>query len=127
MFALWQVAEGMGLSNADSRENIASFLERNPGLSFVAYDGDRLVGTILCGHDGRRGYLYHLAVSVSHRHQGIGRDLATRSLSALRQGNIDKCHIFVYKENQGAIAFWDCIGWIERIELIIMSKMTSDD
>ncbi len=126
MRTLWQVSNGVGLSNADSCENITSFLKRNPGLNFVAYDGEQLVGTILCGHDGRRGYLYHLAVWASHQRRGIGRDLADRALSVLYRQKIDKCHIFVFKENQEAIAFWKHIGWTERIELIIMSTMTSE-
>lgn len=124
MFALWQILEGIGLSDADSRDHIAAYLQRNPGLSFVACDGDQLVGTVLGGHDGRRGYLHHLAVSTSHRHQGIGRKLAEHALVALRQHGIDKCHIFVIKNNYEALAFWKQIGWQERIDLILMSKMT---
>ena len=126
MIALWEVSQGVELSNADSRENIASFLQRNPGLSFVACDGRQLVGTVLCGHDGRRGYLHHLAVSESHRYQGIGRKLVDHALAMLQQRAIDKCHIFVVKNNREAIAFWEQIGWKDRVEeLIMMSKMTS--
>lgn len=126
ILALWQVSQGVELSNADSRENIEAFLLRNPGLSFVACDGPHIVGTVLCGHDGRRGYLHHLAVSKTHRCQGIGRRLASQALAALRQQAIDKCHIFVVKNNCEAITFWKRIGWKERVdELILMSKMTS--
>jgi putative acetyltransferase len=125
MIALWQESDGVELSNADSRENIAYFLERNPGLSLVAYHEEQLVGTVLCGHDGRRGYLHHLAVSVSHRRQGIGQELARRTLACLKQKDIDKCHIFVVKKNREGIAFWKQTGWEERVTLVLMSKMTS--
>lgn len=74
VLALWRSSEGIGLSDADSRENIARFLERNPGLSFVAYDGQELIGAVLCGYDGRRGYIHHLAVAESHRRRRLGRE-----------------------------------------------------
>ena len=75
ILTLWQRTPGLGLSNADSREGIRSFLERNPGLCFVCQEGERLIGTILCGHDARRGYIYHLAVDEAYRKRGIGRQL----------------------------------------------------
>ncbi len=125
MLSLWQISKGVGLSHADSEENIAAFLQRNPHLSFVAYGGEQLVGTMLCGHDGRRGYLHHLAVHPSYQDHGIGKDLVTHSLAALRQENIEKCHIFVFKENQDALTFWERIGWTTRVELQMMSQMTS--
>jgi len=122
--ALWQRTEGMGLRPADAPEHIARYLERNPGLSFVAREGDRLVGTVLCGHDGRRGYLQHLAVDRAYRRQGIGRALVERVLEALRAQNINKCHLFVIKENEAAIAFWQHIGWFVRDDLVTMSHFT---
>ena len=73
---LWCSAEGIGLSSADSRPEIEHYLERNPGMSFVARDDGQIVGAALCGHDGRRGYLHHLAVAQSHRRRGIGTALA---------------------------------------------------
>ncbi|MFQ5400508.1 MAG: GNAT family N-acetyltransferase [Anaerolineae bacterium] len=121
---LWQVAEGVGLSRSDTKESVARFLERNPGLSFVAHDGGRTVGAVLCGHDGRRGYIHHLAVHPRYRRRGIGRALVERCLLALRQAGIDKCHLFVFNSNQEAIAFWKSIGWQHRIELSMMSHFT---
>jgi ribosomal protein S18 acetylase RimI-like enzyme len=118
---LWQATPGIGLSSADAPAELARFLERNPDLSFVAYAAGRLVGTVLCGHDGRRGYLYHLAVSEPYRHAGIGRQLATLALTALARAGIQKCHLFVYTDNTGARAFWSHTGWVERDELVIMS------
>ena len=122
--ALWRRTEGMGLRPADAPQHIARFLERNPGLSFVARDGDALVGTGLCGHDGRRGYLHHLAVDRAYRGRGVGRALVERILDALRAIGINKCHLFVIKENQAAIDFWRHIGWELRQDIVIMSHFT---
>lgn len=124
VLALWQTSEGVGLSDTDLEGSIASYLQRNPGLSFVARDGQHLVGAVLCGHDGRRGYIHHLAVRESHRRRGLGRALVERCLSALRRAGIDKCHIFVFADNQGTIAFWKSIGWTQRVELVMMSQYT---
>lgn len=124
VLSLWQASEGVGLSDTDSEQSIAGYLERNPGLSFVARDGEHLVGAVLCGHDGRRGYIHHLAVSKSRRRQGLGRALVERCLSALRRDGIDKCHLFVFAANRDTIAFWRSIGWTQRVELIMMSQYT---
>jgi ribosomal protein S18 acetylase RimI-like enzyme len=124
VLALWRASEGVGLSDPDSEEGIARYLDRNPGFSFVACDGEHLVGAALCGRDGRRGYIRHLAVSKSHRRQGLGRALVEQCLSALRRDGIGKCHIFVFAENQDTLSFWKSIGWTERVELIIMSQYT---
>jgi ribosomal protein S18 acetylase RimI-like enzyme len=83
-YTLWQRCEGIGLSEADSRCGIEAFLKHNPGLSFTARTDEGVAGTVLCGSDGRRGYLYHLAVDPSCRRMGIGQALMERSLSALR-------------------------------------------
>lgn len=122
--ALWQRTEGMGLRPADAREPTTRYLERNPGLSFAARDADRLVGTVLCGHDGRRGYLQHLAVDRAYRRQGVGRRLVERVLAALAEIGINKCHLFVIKENEPAVAFWQRIGWFVRDDIITMSHFT---
>ena len=124
--ALWQTSEGIGLSAADSPAGLAAFLERNPGLSFVALAGQELVGVILCGHDGRRGYIHHLAVKQSRRRQGLGRKLVHYSLAALQQAGIDKCHIFVFRQNQAALDFWQNTGWVERVDLTILSRYAAD-
>jgi len=122
VYALWQTSEGIGLSDADSKEGIKHFLERNPGLSFVAFQGDQIVGAALCGHDGRRGYIHHLSVAKSHRQQGIGKSLVNRCVFALMQIGISKCHLFVFGENEGAIQFWNKVGWSQRVELMMMSQ-----
>lgn len=109
-----------------SEEGVARFLDCNPGLSFVAREGGQLVGAVLCGHDGRRGYIHHLAVSKPYRCQGVGRALAGQCLSALRAAGIHKCHLFVFDDNQEAIAFWKKMGWTQRIELTVMSQYTAN-
>lgn len=119
---LWRASPGVGLYPGDDRESIARFLERNPGLSFVARDGDRTVGAVLCGHDGRRGYITHLAVAPSHRREGIGERLVERCLAALRREGIEKAHLFVFEHNMGARAFWRRLGWHERGDLVTMSR-----
>ena len=122
--ALWQGLEGIGLSEADSREAIEAFLTRHPGLSLVARDGKQLVGAVLCGHDGRRGYLYHLAVARAHREHGIGRRLVELCLARLAAAGIQKCHIFVHADNQAGAQFWRHLGYSERTDLKIMSCPT---
>ncbi len=122
--ALWQATEGMGLRPADAPEHVARYLERNPGLSFVAREGGRLVGAVLCGHDGRRGYLQHLAVDRAYRRQGIGRALVAHALDALRNVHINKCHLFVIKGNAPAVGFWKRVGWHVRDDLVTMSFWT---
>ncbi len=122
--ALWRITEGMGLRPADEREPIARYLARNPGFSFVARDGNLLVGTVMCGHDGRRGYLQHLAVARAYRRQGIGRALVQRAVEALRAIDINKCHLFVINTNAPAVAFWQSVGWFQRDDLITMSRWT---
>lgn len=119
--ALWQEAPGIGLSSADGPEAIDIYLQRNPEMSITARDGDILVGAVLCGHDGRRGFIHHLAVAQSHYQRGIGKILINRCLDLLAGQGIEKAHIFVYGDNRQAIGFWERIGWSKRHELIIMS------
>ncbi len=120
-YALWQETEGMGLSSADSPSAIAAYLLRNPGLSLVARINGVWIGTVLCGHEGRRGFLHHLAVARGRRGQGIGKGLVDRCLSALAAAGIQKCHIFLHVDNRAGEAFWRHTGWKERTELKMMS------
>ena len=122
--ALWRSCEGIGLTGADSQEGIRGFLRRNPGLSFLAVRNGQVVGSALCGHDGRRGFIYHLAVAPSARRQGIGQALANRCLSGLRSIGIERCHIVVFKRNRAGRRFWANVGWVERTELKLMSKLS---
>ena len=121
VIALWEKSEGIGLSSADTQERIKFYLDRNPGSSFTAWDGEKLVGAVLCGHDGRRGYLHHLAVDPNYRKQGIGQLLSDACMTALKKEGIDKAHIFVFGSNEGGLTFWQKAGWYQRHELVLMS------
>jgi len=118
--------DGVGLSSADSFDNIARFLERNPGASFVAIDTDTdlVVATILCGHDGRRGLIHHLAVALRHRRRGLGRALVAQALAALMRDGIQKCHLLVFDQNVEGRRFWERIGAEERTTLRLFSLPT---
>lgn len=105
VIALWRTTEGLTLREVDSREAILAYLARNPGLSFVARDGGLVVGAVLVGTDGRRGYLQHLAVASPHRGKGLGRILAERVIEALAAIGVAKCHLMVRRENERARAF----------------------
>jgi N-acetylglutamate synthase len=120
--ALWRRCPGVGLSSADEEGPIRGFLERNPGLSFAAWAGESLVGSSLCGSDGRRGYLYHVAVDPDYRRQGIGSRLFSASLGALAATGVKKCHLFVVEGNDLGAAFWRGVGWTRRGDIIVFSK-----
>ena len=119
--ALWKRCEGIGLSDADEREPLTAFLIKNPGLNFIARENGSIVGTCLCGSDGRRGYLYHLAVDPAQRRKGIGRILAQKALQALALQGIQKCHIMVFGANELGLTFWKNEGWLTRPEIVLMS------
>ncbi|MWC27683.1 GNAT family N-acetyltransferase [Paenibacillus sp. MMS18-CY102] len=124
MIQLWSSIEGLALSNADSKENIQRYLERNQGLSYVWEQDKQIVGTILCGHDGRRGFIYHVAVNPDYRNQKIGHQLVQTSLNQLRREGIDKCHIFVIEDNAIGNGFWSASGWEKRSGFYVYSKNT---
>ena len=115
---LWLRCPGMGLNNLDdSREGISVYLARNPGTCFVAEEQGDIVGAILSGHDGRRGYIYHTAVSPKYQRQGIGRQLVESALNALRSQGINKVGLVVFSKNEAGSAFWEKMGFKERNDL----------
>ncbi len=120
--ALWERTPGIGLSNADRWGNIQRFLSRNKGMSFCYEEDGKIVGTVLCGHDGRRGHIYHAAVAEEYRGRGIGRLLVERSLKKLKEEGIDKCHLFVYPDNETGNAFWKAIGWTKRGDILVYTR-----
>jgi len=122
MCELWRKTSGVGLSSADKKEYIEGFLSRNKGLSYVCRHNGKIVGTIMCGHDGRRGYIYHVAVVEEYRRRGIGRKLVETSLERLKSEGIDKCHLFVIAENTIGKNFWTSMGWDRRDDIIVYSK-----
>ena len=125
VLAVWRNVEGVGLhDDCDSRKGIEQYLKCNPGTSFVAVAGKAIVGAVLSGHDGRRGYLHHLAVLEPCRGQGIGRALAGRCLDAMGKRGIPKCNIFVMRDNAAGKAFWRRVGWKQRGNLCLFQKAT---
>lgn len=121
--SLWKRSEGVGLdTDADSKDALARFLERNRSLSFVACENKKIVGAALCGHDGRRGYLHHVAVEKEYRRTGIGKALVNACLTALAIEGIRKCNIFLFSDNTQAESFWKHLEWKERSDLLMMQK-----
>lgn len=123
--AFWPTIPGLGLSSADEPVALSAFFARNPDLSWGAFDGEALVATVLAGHDGRRGFLYHLAVATSHRGLGLSTELMRRSLDGLAQQGISKVHAFVLADNSQGLAFWASAarrGWARRGDLLLFSK-----
>lgn len=124
---LWRGIAGVGLDDdSDSRSGITRYLKRNPGLSFVAVAQGAIVGAVLSGHDGRRGYLHHLAVAATHRKLGIGKALTLRCLRALETQGVPKCNIFLFRSNSKGRAFWKHNGWNLRRDLSVLQKKTMD-
>lgn len=121
-FTLWRGMPGIALSGADEIQAMEVFLKRNHGLCFVALLGSELIGTVLCGNDGRRGYLYHLAVNPKYRGKKVGSRLVDTVLEALKKLDIQKCHLFVVADNQDGINFWKKIGWKYRDDIAVLSK-----
>jgi N-acetylglutamate synthase len=124
--ALWRRSEGVGLNESDTRPAIAAYLRRNPRMSFVAEKNGRIIGAALCGHDGRRGYLHHLAVSKRHRQRGLGRQLVDSCLAKLRKVGIQKCTIFLFANNVAGRKFWQRIGWDSRTDIQLMQIRLAD-
>ncbi|WP_026960204.1 GNAT family N-acetyltransferase [Aliagarivorans taiwanensis] len=122
---LWSATEAMQLRDADSYESIARYLKRNPGLSFVALDGEAIIGAILVGTDGRRGYLQHLAVDSRCRNQGIGKQLIAAAIAALAAEGVAKTHLFVANENKNAQRLYQKLGWFARDEVRMFSFNSS--
>ena len=108
---LWQRVEGVEVAEGDSKEEVARFLLRNPDLSRVAEKGTTIVGAVLCGHDGRRGVIYHLAVEPAYRRQTLGKRLVEECLNALRKAGIKRALILVAKDNASGRSFWHRCGW----------------
>jgi putative acetyltransferase len=120
---LWRRTPGIGLDPSETPQAIAFFLERNPGLSAVAVSEDgRLVGAVMCGHDGRRGFLYHLAVDEPRRGQGIGLALLQHCLDGLTACGIAKCNLMLYIDNDTGRAFWERQGFRHRHDLQLLQR-----
>jgi ribosomal protein S18 acetylase RimI-like enzyme len=117
---LWELVEGVEIAEGDSRSEVTSYLSRNPGLSRVAEENGTMAGAVLCGHDGRRGYIYHLAVAPTHHGKGIGKRLVQECVTRLREAGVTRALIFVAPDNPGGHAFWVRNGWEEVEGAILM-------
>lgn len=116
--ALWQEIQGLGMRTLDdSKEGVKRFLDRNPGMSVVAQADGRIVGAILCGHDGRRGCLYHVCVHEDYRKRGIGTAMAEACIEALKKEQINKISLISFKRNVVGNSFWKSVGWNFREDL----------
>jgi ribosomal protein S18 acetylase RimI-like enzyme len=122
VYEIWASIPGVGLTAADSKERISLYLDRNPNLSFVCQVEDKIVGTILCGHDGKRGYIQHTCVLAEYRGKNIGRYLVEEVVEELKRLEIDKCHLFVFADNEIGQGFWEGLGWKMRSDILIFSK-----
>lgn len=118
VYALWTKIRGFGLRSVDdSKEGIERFLERNPTTSVVAEEEGKIVGAILCGHDGRRGCLYHVCVDEKYRMRGIGKSMVVYAMEALKKEKISKVSLIAFTKNDIGNAFWNEIGWTKRQDL----------
>lgn len=109
--ALWGASDGVELAEGDGRAELTRYLARNPGLSRGALAGEALVGAVLCGHDGRRGLIYHLAVAPAWRGRGLGRRLLAEGLAGLRAAGLKRVIVLVAKDNAVGRDFWAAEGF----------------
>lgn len=127
VYDLWLHTPGMGLNTADdSREGIAAYLRRNPTTCFTAKEGDRFLGAILAGHDGRRGYISHTAVREDAQRQGVGTALVEAVLEALQVEGIRKVALVVFARNEKGNAFWEKLGFTGRDDLVYRNKALAE-
>lgn len=125
VYAMWQITTKRALSKADSKEGILKYLARNPGMSQVAVIDGKIVGTVLAGHDGRRGFIHHMAVMPRYRRHGIGHKLAQTAIDKIQADGIDKTHIFCYQNNETGQSFWKNFGFKRRDDVFAYSYETN--
>lgn len=127
VYALWMSCKNMGFNNLDdSKEGIEKFLKRNPDTSFVAVEDDAVVGIVLAGHDGRRGYVYHMSVAENYRKQGIGTQLMSHCEDALKREGINKAALLVFNRNEVGNAFWEKQGFTVREDVAYRNKALAE-
>ena len=118
IYTLWSKIKGFGIRSIDdSREGIERFLKRNPTTSVVAEEDGKIVGAILCGHDGRRGCFYHVCVDEKYRMRGIGKSMVVFAMEALKEEKINKVSLIAFTINDIGNTFWKEIGWTKREDL----------
>ena len=127
VYALWMSCKNMGFNNLDdSRKGIEKYLKRNPATCFIAEQDDNIVGVILSGHDGRRGFIHHMAVAEEYRRMGIASNLLGHALSALKEEGINKVGLFVFNRNETGNAFWEAQGFTVRTDIAYRNKALAD-
>ena len=127
VYALWMSCKNMGFNNLDdSREGIEKYLKRNPTTSFIAEQGERIIGVILAGHDGRRGFIHHMAVAENLRRQGIASALLDHALNSLKAEGINKAALLVFNRNEAGNAFWEAQGFTARHDVAYRNKALAD-
>lgn len=123
VYALWMSCKGMGLNNLDdSKQGIEKFLIRNPHSCFIAEEGDRIIGAIMAGHDGRRGYIYHTAVDPLCRRRGIASKLVSNVMQSFERSGINKVACVAFASNEAGNAFWEKQGFTVREDLVYRNK-----
>ena len=125
VFAMWQITTKRALSKADERDQIERYLLRNAGMSQVAVVDGKIVGTVLAGHDGRRGFIHHMAVLPDYRRRHIGHRLAEKEIEMISRDGIDKTHIFCYQNNETGQNFWKDFGFEKRDDVFVFSYVNS--
>ena len=128
IYDLWKNTSGMGLRSIDDSEiGIERFLLRNPNTNFVAIINNKIVGVIMAGNDGRRGYIYHLAIQDEFRKNGIASKLVEKCLTSLRAENINKVALVVFSDNKIGNLFWQKLGFIERGDLVYRNLSLNEE
>jgi len=122
LIRLWSSFPGNAITEADSREGFEAFLARNGSFCFTACEKDEIVGSVMAGSDGRRGYVYHLAVRADHQRKGIGGTLMRTAERALSDSGLEKIHLFIFSDNP-AVAFYEKSGWHVRDDITVMSRV----
>lgn len=118
VYALWKSIHGFGIRSIDdSKEGVERFIKRNPTTSIVAEEDNKIIGAILCGHDGRRGCFYHVCVAEEYRMRGIGKAMVVEAMNRLREEQINKVSLIAFTQNDIGNAFWNKIGWTKREDL----------
>jgi len=127
VYALWLSCSGMGLNDLDdSRKGIGRYLIRNPETSFVALEEGKIVGVIMAGHDGRRGYIHHTAVHPECRRSGVGRALVEAAMEALKACGIHKVALVAFSRNEAGNHFWESMGFTERTDLTYRNRALAE-
>ena len=126
--ALWLTIKGFAIRSIDdSREGVAAFLKRNPTTSVVAEEDGRIIGSILCGHDGRSGCLYHVCVASEYRKKGIGKAMVMKAVEALEAERINNVTLIAFTENDIGNAFWKHVGWRKREDCNYYNFIINED